>query len=186
MNSSETRLGALPYVIGGLSFIPLVGIPFGLAAVIWGLATKKSGGGLLALIGSGGIAFTVLLYGGLFYFGIMQRGGIYDDLRRQMAQSQLNSLVPAIEFYKVGRGVYPESLKHLQDSLPKDSMVFVFDAADFKAWSPPRYFYYERVGTDHYYLRGVGPDGLPFTADDVVPQVDPAIAGKIGLLVDKR
>jgi len=48
----------------------------------------------------------------------------------------------------------------------------------------PRYFYYERVGTDHYYLRGVGPDGRPFTADDILPQVQLTPGSKLGLLIE--
>ena len=186
MNDRKDRLGATAYVIGGLSFIPLFGFFIGLAAVIWGLVTRKAGGKLLAAIGAGGMAFTVAIYGGLFYFGFIQRGGIYDHLRLQLAQSQLNRLVPVIEFYKVGSGSYPESLEQLAASQPKDSLIFVYDPLDVSSWATPRYFFYQRVDADHYYLRGVGPDGLPFTADDIVPQVDPKFAGKIGLLIEKR
>jgi hypothetical protein len=187
MSDDKERLGAPAYVIGGLAFIPLVGVPFGIAAIVWGLVTGKSGGKLLALLGAGGIAFTVLLYGGLFYFGFVQHGGIYDKLRLQMAQTQLNSLVPAIEFHKVATGAYPRRLEELQKSQPKNSFIFVVDPTDMK-WTgrQPRNFYYEPVGDDHYYLRSVGPDGVPFTADDIVPQVDSSLGGKIGLLIDKR
>ena len=102
-----------------------------------------------------------------------------------MAHSQLDTLVPAIEFYKVGYGAYPASLAELQKALPKNSFFSVFDSSSTMVGMPQHYFY-ERVGTDHYYLRGVGPDGVPFTADDIVPEVDPSVAGKIGLLIDKR
>src|SRR5208283_1587576 len=74
------KLVGFPYVIGGLSFIPVIGVLFGIIAIIWGLVTKKLGGKKLALIGTAGIAFTVVLYSGLFYFGVMQRGGVYDEL----------------------------------------------------------------------------------------------------------
>ncbi len=185
MSDHKENLGASAYVVGGLSFIPLVGVPFGVAAIVWGLVTTRRGGKLLALIGAGGIAFTVLIYGSLFYFGFVHRGGVFDDLRRQMAQSQLNALVPAIEFYKVGHGGYPTSLAELQKALPKNSFFSVFNSSSMKL-GVPQYYFYERVGTDHYYLRGAGPDGVPFTADDIVPEVDPSVAGKIGLLINKR
>lgn len=185
MNDHQDRVSAAAFVVAGLSFIPLVGVPFGIAAVGWGLATQKVGGKLVALLGAGGIAFTILIYGGLFYFGFVHRGGIFDDLHRQMAQSQLDALVPAVEFYKVGNGNYPASLKEVQEILPKTSFISVLNSSSMKLGAP-RYFFYERVGTDHYYLRSVGPDGIPFTADDVVPQVHPSFAGKIGLLIDKR
>ncbi|GMW07611.1 MAG: type II secretion system protein G [Gammaproteobacteria bacterium] len=186
-DSNDTpRLGTAAYVIGGMSFIPLIGVLFGIAAIVWGLVTKKLGGKRLAAIGAGGIAFTLVLYGALFYFGFAQRGGVYDELRVQLAQGTINSLVPSIEFYKTQNGKYPESLKVLQDSLPKEGFVSVFDPSALDLGAQPRYFFYQRVGEDHYYLRGLGADGKPFTPDDIVPQF-PAVPGsKSGLLVERR
>ena len=102
MNTTTTsaeveKLGTFPFVLAGISFIPLIGVPFGFATLIWGLFTKKEGGRRLAIIGACGIATTVVVYGALFYFGFHQRGGIYDDLRAKLAQSSINSLVPSIE-----------------------------------------------------------------------------------------
>src|SRR3546814_19733635 len=77
-------------------------------------------------MGGGGIGFTRVLYGALFYFGFAQRGGVYDDLRAKLAQSTINSLVPSIELYKTQNGQYPESLKVLPGSLPTDGFVHVF------------------------------------------------------------
>jgi len=184
--TSSEKLGTFAYVIGRLSFIPLMGVLFGITAIIWGLGTLKLGGKRLAAIGAGGIAFTFMLYGALFYFGFQQRGGVYDDLRSKLAQSSINSLVPAIEFYKLQNGKYPESLEVLQKSLPNDSMVFVFDPTVTGFDSKPRYFFYERVGDEHYYLRGLGADGQPFTSDDVLPQISAAPDSKIGLLLEKK
>ena len=178
------KLGKFPYVLGGMSFIPLLGVLFGIITIVWGLATKKLGGKRLAAIGAGGILFTIILYGTLFYFGFMQRGGVYDDLRSKLAQTEINSLVQSIEFYKVEHGEYPESLKTLQESLPQNSFATVFDPTDVK-FGEPRYFYYERVGEDHYFLRGVGADGQPFTPDDIVPQLSFPPGSKIGLLLQR-
>src|SRR5215469_1981759 len=77
----EEKLGAGAYVLAGMSFIPLIGVVFGLIAIGRGIFTGRKGGKLLALIGAGGICFTIILYGSLFYFGFVQRGGIYDVLR---------------------------------------------------------------------------------------------------------
>jgi hypothetical protein len=173
---------------GGLSFIPLLGVLFGIITIVLGLVSPKRGGKLVAAIGAGGICFTVILYGALFYFGFVQRGGVYDDLRAQMAQANLNTLVPSIEFYKIQHGQYPESLAVLQQSLPKNGATYVtvFDPTDVHIGRQPRYFYYERVGQDHYFLRGVGPDGQPFTADDIVPQVSSTPGSKVGLLLERQ
>jgi len=169
-----------------LSFIPLIGVLFGVAAIVWGLATKKLGGKKLAAIGAGGIALTFVVYGALFYFGFEQRGGVYDDLRAKLAQTSVNSLVPAVEFYKIQNGKYPESLEALQKSLPKDNFVSVFDPTATGLGAQPTYFFYERVGDDHYYLRGLGADGKPFTTDDIVPKIPPAAGSKLGLLTERR
>ena len=185
-DAGSEKLGAFPYVIGGLSFIPLIGVLFGIVSIVWGLVTNKQGGKRLAAIGAGGIAFTFVLYGSLFYFGFEQRGGVYDEIRARLAQSSINELVPQIEFYKMQNGKYPESLKVLQESLPKGSFISVYDPRVVKFGEEPKYFFYERVGDDHYYLRGLGPDGKPFTADDIVPQISPASAGKVGLLLERN
>lgn len=164
------------YAFGCASFVPLLGVVVGIIAIAVGMTTRRRGGRLLALLGAGGIAFSVVLYGGLFYFGFMQRGGVYDGLRAQMAQSTIDELVPRIEFYRMEHGAYPASLKDLRSGA--QPMVMIFDPSSIV----PRPFYYERVGSDHYYLRGVGPDGKPFTADDLVPAVNVPPGSGIGLL----
>ena len=88
-------VGCAGYVVGGLSFIPLVGVLFGIVAIIWGLVRRAWA---LVGLGAGGILFTVALYGALFYYGFHQRGGTYDKLREQLAATMLNSAVKDIEF----------------------------------------------------------------------------------------
>ena len=70
--------------------------------------------------------------------------------------------------------------------MPKDGFIGVFDPSGAPFSGQPRYFFYERVGDDHYYLRGLGPDGKPFTADDIVPQIPSAAGSKLGLLVQRK
>jgi len=184
MNSyKEEKLGAFPFVIGGISFIPLIGIFFGIIAIIWGLATKKSGGKKLAITGGCGIAFTVILYSSLFYFGFVQRGGAYDDLRGKLAETTLTSLVQAIEFYKTQNGHYPDSLATLHASLPKNSIVFVFDPTHVEVENDQRYYHYELQGESNYYLLSVGLDGQPYTTDDLLPNIEIQSNSGIGLLI---
>src|SRR5262245_47667872 len=163
MNEKQQTLGKFPFVIGIMSFIPGFGVLFGLIAVLWGFLTKKVGGWKLALLGGPGIAFTVVLYAALYYVGFVQGGGIYDDLRPKLAEPTITSLVQAIEFYKVQNGRYPESLEALRKSLPESSLPIVFDPTDTTSSGPTRYYYYELIDADHYYLLGVGADGRPFT-----------------------
>lgn len=184
-DTDSEKLGPFPFVIGGMSFIPVIGLIFGLIAITWGLITSKRGGKRLACIGAGGISLTFILYGTLFYLGT-QPGGAYEKVRVRLAQTSMNSLVPLIEFYKIQNRRYPESLKELQESLPKESFVFVFDPTVLEVGEKQRYFYYEPVGEDHYYLRGLGLDGKPFTDDDIVPHVSSAPSSKIGLLYERN
>lgn len=182
---AQASIGTFAYVLGGLSFIPGLGLVFGASAITWGLVTRKKGGGRVACIGAAGIGFTVVVYAALFYFGFMQRGGVYDDLRQRMAQSTIDSVVPVVEMYKLQTGHYPESMAALKESLPKDSTVMLFDPSTMHLGQVPAYFFYERVDEDHYYLRGVGADGVPFTDDDIVPRVAVTAGSRIGLLVKR-
>jgi len=183
MKEEQKKLGAFPYAIGGASFIPGIGVIFGVIAITWGLVTKKLGGKKLAIIGACGIGLTVVLYGSLFYFGFVQRGGIYDELRAQLSKSTITSVVQAIEFYKTQNGHYPESLEILSNSLPENSMVFFFDPTHIQMGGEPRYYYYELKDQSHYYLLGVGLDEKPFTSDDILPTVEVKPNSGIGLLI---
>ena len=110
---TEESVGCVGYALGGASFIPLVGVPIGLLAILFGWIKWKAGGWKVALLGGTGILFSVVLYSALFYFGFVQRGGVYDNLRVQMAQQIMTDLIKDLELYKVQKGVYPADLKEL-------------------------------------------------------------------------
>ena len=183
--SKDGTYGTLRYFLAALSFIPLIGILFGLIAIGLGLLNRRRPDHALALVGAAGIiGLTVLPYGALLYFGEVQRGGIYDGLRLKLAQHELNTAVELVERYKVNNGEYPDSLEQLKSSLPANS-------DESKALSDPRYmrfgeqarlFYYQKVDSSHYYLRGIAPDGKPFSPGALVPQID-KFRPPIGLLV---
>src|SRR6185436_5933042 len=77
------RLGAGAYVVGGLSLVPFLGLPFGVVAIIWGLETTKADGKRLAAIGTGGMIFSFAILAVWFYGAVLQRGGTYDGLRQK-------------------------------------------------------------------------------------------------------
>jgi hypothetical protein len=54
------------FVAGGLSFVPYVGVLFGMAAIVRGLSSHTRGGKALAAVGAAGIVFNALLFGGFF------------------------------------------------------------------------------------------------------------------------
>jgi hypothetical protein len=180
--STGEKLGVLPYVIGGMSFIPLCGVIFGIVSIVGGLVTPKRGGKVLSLVGGLGIAFTVILYGALFYFGFIQRGGVYDSLRVQLAQTQLASAVQAIEFYKLQNGNYPRTLLDLQEPSQQIPPTYIFDPTIVNPSASQSLTFYYQVLKDGrgYYLLGVGADGKPFTFDDILPSIG---AKNTGLLI---
>ncbi|XOV77366.1 MAG: type II secretion system protein GspG [Aestuariibacter sp.] len=161
---SAKEPGCLGYTIGGLSFIPLIGVLFGIIAIIWGFTIKHT---KLKIVGVCGIAFTIILYSVVGYFGFVQEGGVYDDLRGELTKTQLTSAVQAIEFYKVQNGQYPESLELLQKSLPENSMVFLHDAAQVNAEG--KLYYYKLIDESSYHIRSYGRDGIINTSDDILP-----------------
>ena len=161
-------LGLLPCAIGGASFIPLVGVLFGIIAIIWGIARRAW---QLIVLGVCGILFTLLAYGALFYFGMFQRGGIYDKLRSQLAVTMLNDAVKDIEFYKLQHGRYPATLDEAE---PKDKMQmnhFIDPTFIQRGIKNTHFFYQLDASGSFYFLRSVGPDGIPFTSDDIVPTI---------------
>jgi hypothetical protein len=167
MPTSQKPLGCIPYAIGGASFIPLVGVLFGVIAIIWGIARRARA---LIVLGSCGILFTIIAYGALFYFGLFQRGGIYDMLRSQLAVAALDSAVKDLEFYKLQHGRYPAALSEVEPKPKTRINNFIDPTSMQRGGALNGRFYYELDSSGaFYYLRSVGPDGIPFTRDDILP-----------------
>jgi len=187
-DDESPKLGIFPYILAGLSFIPAVGMLFGSMAIVWGLVTPKPGGKRLAMIGAAGIAVTVAIYGTMFYFMMLKNGGPWAKLNTQMAQMHVTQLVPWVEFFKLQNARFPESMEELKEFVPKDIFISVVDPLLAVPKQPDKssYYYYERVGDDHYYLRSVGEDRQPFTADDLVPQIILSPDSRSGLLLDRK
>jgi hypothetical protein len=177
------KVGYIAYAIGGASFIPLIGVLFGIIAILWGFARRTWG---LVVLGADGILFTIILYSVLFYLGFHQRGGIYDKMRSQMAVTMLNSAVKEIEYYKLQHGHYPTNLSEL-DTKDKNKFPTVIDpTAMERKETKNRYFFYELDSSGNFYfLRSVGPDGVPFTADDILPTIPEVERKNTGLKLER-
>jgi hypothetical protein len=180
----QKPLGCAPYAIGGFSFIPLLGVPLGLFAIVWGLIKLKHGGWKVAILGAMGISFTIALYGTIFYQGFVKRDGIFAGPRRQMAEQMLVSVIKEVEFYKLQNGEYPQSLKDVEPKGKPQGLVSIYDPS--QVWlgnKAPTLFYYELTdGGANYYLFSVGSDGMPFTEDDVYPALDKTQMKSVGYI----
>jgi len=183
------KVGALAYSLAALSVLPVIGVVLGAMSITWGLNTRKAHGKRLSALAALGIAVSVgssiLIYremGGLRLVERLERLDTFDLVRAGLARSALDRLVPAIEFYKVQYGSYPATLDDLEASLPRDSGFLIVDPMTVRTGRMPANFFYRRVDPDHYYLRSVGPDGIPFTADDIVPSIEALPGSNLGLL----
>ncbi|HYC15158.1 MAG TPA: hypothetical protein VEC75_12980 [Stellaceae bacterium] len=185
----QRKVGALAYALAALSIIPVIGVVLGAMSITWGVNTRKARGKRLAAFAALGVAVsvgaTVVLYRESGAIGLMrwlERHDTFDLIRAGVARSALDRLVPAIEFYKVRYGHYPETLEELAESLPQETDIFIIDPMTVRAGRTPANFFYRRVDPDHYYLRSVGPDGIPFTADDILPSIEILPGSTLGLI----
>ena len=106
----------------------------------------------------------------MFYKGFVERGGVYDELRVKMAKQQiLPSTIKSIEYFKLQYERYPNSLDELQEKT--EEVLFISEPFP-DSFKQPKQLYYELdVSGDYYFLFSSGPDGVPFTEDDVLPDI---------------
>lgn len=179
----ENNIGCGFYIFACMSFIPLIGIIFGVISIVVGFITRRRKGIRLVIIGSLGILTTIIIYVSLFYFGFVQRGGIYDEMRVQMTEQQLPNVVKSIEFYKIQYGEYPESLSELLEK-SNDDLLIIYDTANTNLTSVNIEFYYELSNDgEYYYLFSSGADGIAFTDDDIFPNLSEDEIKNIGYQV---
>ncbi|OGM15958.1 hypothetical protein A2V56_05070 [Candidatus Woesebacteria bacterium RBG_19FT_COMBO_42_9] len=150
--------------------MPLLGVLTGIIAIILGAIglskIKKGGvgGKKLAIagiiLGVLGILFSIVMYGSLFYFGFVAKGGPFDAPKKQASEQILTQNAGYLELYKKKNGTYPQTLEELS----KDGYT-VFPSDHYM-----KPFYY-KVSDDgqSYELRSLGPDGEYNTSDDIFP-----------------
>lgn len=165
-----------PYLLGLLCLIPLIGAFVGLGLIFYGIFRYKDR--KLVIIGSIGLIITVAVYSFVFYnlkYGKNATNGF-----AKISQTELNSLVKSIEFYKLQKGTYPYSLEQLRES---DKMVLIYDPLLTRKMDNniKTTFEYKKIG-EKYTLFSVGIDGIPNTADDIYPIVSDKDSIKFGLI----
>ncbi|MCG8337936.1 MAG: type II secretion system protein G [Proteobacteria bacterium] len=186
-NQEVEKIGCLPYVLGALSFIPMVGVIFGIIVIVLGVTKRRIGGIKLILIGVLGILFTVGLYGKLYYEGFVKKEGVYVELRGKLVQSNLNNLVKHIEYYKIQNSKYPDSLFDLapNENGQSSEAILIYDTMSNPGIGKELpLFHYELInGGSNYYLFSSGIDEVPFTSDDIHPKVSKDEMEKIGYTI---
>ena len=161
---------------GLLGLVPNIGVIAGLILFFRGIFQFRDR--WLIVIGVADVLFTVL------FWSLMMRwernSPTFANLWTQQSQFDLNRLFRDVEFYKIEHGAYPDSLSQLVVS---DKSISIDDPLQYRRPQEKSiHFFYEKVG-DKYWLFSVGPDGEPFTKDDLFPALQPADTAKFGLLL---
>ncbi len=167
------------FVIGFLSLVPFLGIICGLLSLSFGVEKFRQGGWkliLLAFLGFGVTSATVF-----FYFQNMSKNQSGTaDLLRQNTERDLTRLVAQLEIYKAAHaGSYPAALTDLP-AVNGGLHIYDFLAVQGDAKQPPLYVYQVQPDGQTYYLFSKGWDGLPYTADDVLPKLDYSQLSSVG------
>ena len=129
---------------------------FGVIAIVIG-AVKKTRGQIY--LGIAGILFSVVLYGGVFYFGFIAKTGRYAELKIRLVQQEMRIDAGQIALYKNQHGSLPAALSDLGQPSEKN----MFMTTD--PWGTQ--FKYTPLGDDHFELTSAGPDGKFGTSDDI-------------------
>ena len=170
------------YIISALSLIPLLGAFVGLTILILGITYFKNR--ILIVIGSIGILITIGIYGSLFYFGTIQRGGVCDEMTESLTAYSLETLVKEIELYKIRNEHYPDNLiqvtKNGYNQLHIDPIL-----QKISSKNESKEFYY-KLESDGYLLFSVGFDKIPFTNDDIYPSLEQNEIEKYGYMVANK
>lgn len=151
------------YGRGWLGLIPLVGFFVGIWLTTLGLGVYKDK--KLVLIGLAAILFTPLVYGSLFYY--LRHSDAAPQMQVPFAQGQINDLVKEIEFYKLQKGSYPDSLEQLQPNI-EGSLIFLEDPISSTKGGNPYLYNYKKIGSG-YTLFSSGVDKIINTVDDIYP-----------------
>lgn len=180
MDQHNRVISAIADSVGIISFLSVLGLIIGIIAITWGLAARRKRWKLTVGFGCAGILVSVMFLVGLFFYSsYLLSGETFEKLRADMARNNLRETVKSVEYFKVARGKYPASLDELKD--PKDQFAGLF-IVDPLAGPQARNLFYQLSEDGGYFLLSVGPDGKPFTTDDLLPEV----AGKeLGLRVKK-
>jgi len=154
------------YILSGFSFIPAIGVIFGVISIIISFFNFRRFR-IIFILGLSGIIFSIVIYSTLFYFGMVQRGGVYDNLRVELSRTLLNNISRELVNYKCRYGKYPDKL---EDILKDNAPVIIYDpiSNNMRHVNNSLKFYY-KAEKDTFILFSVGVDRKPFTKDDIYP-----------------
>jgi hypothetical protein len=191
ISTNREYISRLVYIPAIASFIPFIGIPFSISAVLWGISDWKIGGKRPVILASIGFVISLLVLG-YFPWAInrLQKSSYLIEFKTNYAHAVCAHVIRYLEYYKLGHGQYPDTLFELQE---KDNTYFdqkdITDPFSYEGitnvWNTGQpYYYFVSKDRNHYNLFSIGPDGKPYTQDDIFPEVLEEYKSVIGLQVD--
>jgi hypothetical protein len=174
MKEQDIKSKRPPYLIGLLCLLPLIGAFVGIALILYGIFKYRDK--WLIIIGSAGLIITIAAYSFLFYN--LKYGKETSKGFAKISQMELNSLIKNIEFYKIEKGKYPDSLEELRVD---DKMIIIEDPLLTRKMNDniKSTFQYQKIGSG-YTLFSVGIDEIPNTIDDIYPNISDKDERKFG------
>ncbi len=168
-------------LVAGMGFLPLLGLPFALFAITWGLLIRKRRGAKLVILGVAGPILSCAISVGFVAFVIPMifYGPSAKESANKFLGSRLMGAGDEIEAFRRASGRYPAKLNEMAQS-PRYLLAYdPFQPTQVvKGYAKQPTFYYQRLSDPPgYYLFSVGEDGKPFTSDDVLPTPSNSLPG---------
>jgi hypothetical protein len=167
-------------LVAGMGFVPLLGLPFAIFAIAWGLLIRKRCGAKLVIFGTAGPILSSALFVGIAFVGSMIfYGPSAKERTNKFLAPRLMGVGEEIEAFKKASGRYPAKLNEMAQS-PRYLLAYdPFQSTQVtKGYTKQPTFYYQRLSDPSgYYLFSVGEDGKPFTSDDMLPAPSNALPG---------
>ena len=174
--NQKPAIARIAFVFAGIGAIPVLGWPFGLAALIWGLISRKAGSKRVAVIASICTVGLSAMYA-LIYFSIV--APMIENPERYMGfakatvtQLNLTRATCHIEIFQSRYGRYPNDLDELFALHYEIDVLLRIDDLFGEAVAgerPPHLIYQKDVLGHSYSLYSVGLDGRANTEDDIHP-----------------
>lgn len=165
------------FLVAACSFIPALGFVFGAIAVSWGLISERRRAMLAVIMGGTGALLNIAAV--FLVAWQLDRSDIYDQARIDATWLDLARLVDALEGYHDRTGSYPRTLQALVANPMQLRLVNIHDQAG-GILSRRLYQYHLADSGNTYDVFSAGPDGVPWTTDDIRPTLPDSIARSAG------
>jgi hypothetical protein len=178
--ASANRKHAWPLLlVAGLAFVPVLGFLFGSAAVTWALVSDRPRRTLSLILGGTGAALNLAVP--ILMVVVSPQGRLLVQ-RAEIDQTRqdLTTVVTELERYHTRTGQYPPTLRVLVGYPIPSRLINIHDhSQSILRWNRTYAYLVSDDGTT-YDVFAVGPDGIPYTADDIRPEIPDSLRQTVG------